>query len=142
MRLSIFLLLLGLASCSTTAEQNEEATPSISTSIQNKEILNHDFLLDMYADSYYPKSLVDKCRKVLIDFCLEIERVKPPDLSGLYLLSHAAANRINDLQSDFFESGSELETNAAECLAKEFDFISKSYGFAADVEELIATRQW
>ena len=38
---------------------------------------------------------------------------------------------------------SEIETAARDCIAVDFEFISKSYGFIeADVEELIATRDW
>ena len=74
--------------------------------------------------------------------CGEIESEKPDDLDQLYVLTHRATNRFNDLQEEFAENGSELETAAREAIAMDFDFIAKAYGFDADVEELIATRDW
>jgi hypothetical protein len=47
------------------------------------------------------------------------------------------------LQEEFYENDSEIETNARECIGADFDFVAKSYGFEdADMEELIATRDW
>jgi len=46
------------------------------------------------------------------------------------------------LQEEFYENDSEIETAARECIAMDFEFIAKSYGFEADSEELIATRDW
>lgn len=43
----------------------------------------------------------------------------------------------------FLHADSELETAAREILGEEFAFIASAYGFdEADVEELIATRDW
>jgi hypothetical protein len=57
-------------------------------------------------------------------------------------LSHTATGKINNLQDDFYQNGSELETGAREAIAMDFEFISKSYGFKADIEELISNRDW
>lgn len=50
--------------------------------------------------------------------------------------------KINSLQEDFYLNRSEIETGAREAIAMDFDFICKSYGFKADVEELISNRDW
>jgi hypothetical protein len=60
----------------------------------------------------------------------------------LYPLTHAATNAINDLENEFFDNNSEIETAARECLAVNFEYIATAYGFEADIEELIATRNW
>jgi hypothetical protein len=58
-------------------------------------------------------------------------------------IDHAATERFNDLQQEFEEQGSEIETAARECIAADFEAIAKAYGFEdADVEELIALREW
>ena len=51
-------------------------------------------------------------------------------------------DKFNDLQEDFEEADSEIETGAREAIAEDFAFVAKAYGFEADREELIATREW
>jgi hypothetical protein len=64
-------------------------------------------------------------------------------LTELYKWTHRATDSFNDLEAEFFANGSEIETAARECIAADFDFIAKTYGYAdADVEELIGTRNW
>lgn len=104
---------------------------------------HYPFLKDMYADSYFPKNVVDLCKAVLVDLCFEIEKHQPKTLDALYALTHAATNELNELEDAFEEAGSELETGAREALAADFEAIAKAYGFDdADAEELIATREW
>lgn len=111
--------------------------------LTNAQMKSYSFLEDMYSDSYFPKSIVDKSKNVLVELCYEIEQKQPKTLEQLYELTHAATNVFNDLQDDFEESGSELETGARETIAKDFEYIAHAYGFAdADVEELIGTRDW
>jgi hypothetical protein len=85
----------------------------------------------------------NKGKQILVRLCGRIEKEKPADEAALYVLTHAATNDFNDLAEEFFEADSEIETGARECIASDFDFIAKAYGFAnADVEKLIATRDW
>ncbi|MGB0430119.1 MAG: DUF5713 family protein [Bacteroidia bacterium] len=110
--------------------------------LENDKIKDYKFLDCMYQDSYFPKFLVDKCKNILLSLCNEIESQKPAELSQLYKLSHRATDQLNDLQEEFFANGSEIETGARECLALDFEAIAIAYGFEADIEELIATRDW
>ncbi|WP_281235169.1 DUF5713 family protein [Flavobacterium gelatinilyticum] len=110
--------------------------------LKNEKIRNYRILEEMYNDSYFPPQSVDKVRDVLLEFCFNIEKRKPKNLDQLYELSHTATEKINNLQDDFYRNGSELETGARESIAMDFDFICKSYGFKADVEELISNRDW
>lgn len=112
-------------------------------SISNLEILKHQFLADMAGDSYYPGFLVEKGRQILLSLCEQIEAEKPVDLDSLYKLTHAATDRFNDLAEEFYENESDIETVARECIGADFDFVAQAYGFHdADIEELIATRDW
>ena len=110
--------------------------------VTNKAIEQHDFLAEMYRDAYFPDALVDKGKAILLRLCETIEAEQPANLDALYALSHAATDEFNALAEEFYEHGSEIETAARECIAGEFDFIARTYGFDADIEELIATRDW
>lgn len=113
------------------------------TELSNETVRAYSFLREMYMDSYFPDELVDKGRDILLDLCFEIEETKPSGLEELYELTHAATDRFNELQEEFDENGSELETGARESIAADFEFIANAYGFSdADMEELIATRDW
>lgn len=111
-------------------------------SIQNLQILSHSFLHDMEADSYFPAAQVAKGKTILLKLCETIEAKKPNSLGQLYAITHAATKEFNALGEELEENGSELETAARESIGADFEFIAKAYGFDADVEELIATRDW
>ncbi|MBO0323668.1 hypothetical protein J0X14_15265 [Muricauda sp. CAU 1633] len=108
----------------------------------NTKIQDYPFLDCMYNDTYFPEKLVDKCMNILLELSYNIETEKPKSIEELYKLSHSSTNKLNDLQDEFFANNSEIETVARECLARDFEFISMAYGFDADIEELIATRDW
>jgi hypothetical protein len=67
---------------------------------------------------------------------------KPKDENELYVLTHAATNEFNRLAEEFDENESGIETAARDCIGVDFGFIAQAYGFNADAEELIATRDW
>ena len=97
----------------------------------------------MYSDGYFPNNLVDKCKNILLEVCLKIETEKVNNLDNLYKITHSATDKINEMQDEFYENDSEIETAARDCFGENFDFIANSYGFTnADTEELIAPRDW
>ena len=111
--------------------------------IKNEKLSNYKFLLGMYNDSYFPDFLVDKGKNILINLCLEVEKNKPENLEQLYKLTHQATNQFNSLAYEFDANGSEIETVAREIIALDIEYIAHSYDFNnADIEELIATRNW
>jgi Family of unknown function (DUF5713) len=111
--------------------------------VSNEQIERHAFLQCMYQNEDFPTNLVDKGKQILLRLSERIETEKPADESALYVLTHAATNQFNDLAEEFFDANSEIETAAAECIALDFEFIANAYGFDnADLEELIATRDW
>ncbi len=110
--------------------------------IKNEKLKTYSFLADMYKDSYFPNFLVDKGKVILIELCILIEKEEPKTLPELYKLTHAATDKFNGLEEEFGENESEIETAARESIAGDFAFIAKAYGYDADIEELIATRDW
>lgn len=58
-------------------------------------------------------------------------------------MTHAATEKINELEGEFEEHDSELETVAREVMAGDFDYIVRAYGFTeVDLEDVIAPRDW
>jgi hypothetical protein len=111
--------------------------------IVNQQVTGHHFLKAMYDDGYYPDHVVDLGRAVLLRLCERVEAERPADLPALYALTHAATEEFNGLEAEFEAAGSEIETVAREEIAEAFWFVAQAYGFPdADVEELIAPREW
>jgi hypothetical protein len=102
----------------------------------------YPFLAEMYEDDYFPKNLVDKGKTILVRLCERIESEKPQTLDALYQLTHSATEVFNELASEFEEQDSEIETAARDAIGSDFAAIAEAYGFEADVEELIAPRDW
>jgi hypothetical protein len=110
--------------------------------IQNERLAGYRFLSEMFEDDYFPKAQVEKAKSILVRLCEEIERRRPADLPALYLLTHAATEEFNALAGEFEENDSEIETAARDCIGTDFANIAEFYGFDADIEELIAPRDW
>ncbi|MBG3012598.1 DUF5713 family protein [Proteus faecis] len=111
--------------------------------IKNKVLATHSFLKEMDNDNYYPTHLVKKGQDLLKALCVKIEATSPKNLSELYILTQETTDQFNELAEEFYEEESEIETVARECIAEDFGFIADEYGFEnADIEELIATRDW
>ena len=100
-------------------------------------------LADMYGDDYFPRALVDKVRDVILEACREIEAENPATHEELYTITCRATDKINNLQQDFEEHESEIETVARDDIAVSFGHVATTYGFPdADLEKLVATRDW
>ncbi|MDX2388986.1 DUF5713 family protein [Streptomyces sp. NPDC054904] len=111
--------------------------------ITNEQVASDRFLRQLYADSYYPDHVVDKGKEILLRLCERIEAEQPSDLAALYALTHAATEEFNLLEAEFEAAGSQIETVAREEIAEDFWRVAQAYGFeGADVEQLIATRDW
>ena len=110
--------------------------------INNEALKKYTFLQEMYEDGYFPNFLVDKGKAILVKLCVDIEEKQPDSLEELYQLTHAATDQFNELQEEFEENESEIETVAREAIGQDFDAIAKAYGYQADIEEIIATRDW
>ena len=138
----LLISLMILISCNSGKSQNQNDKMIDQKELANPKVQKYQFLDCMYKDSYFPEFLVDKCKSILLHLCKSIEVEEPKSLDELYLLTHKATEELNKLQDEFFQNDSEIETGARECLGANFEFIAKAYGFNADIEELIAPRDW
>ena len=112
-------------------------------SLHNDAVAAHPFLQEMFDDGYFPNDLVEEGKQILLKLCADIETTKPASLEALYALTHAATEAFNTLDENLQAAGSEIETAARDCIGMDFAFIASAYGFSnADVEELIAPRDW
>ncbi|WP_329625423.1 DUF5713 family protein [Streptomyces sp. NBC_01255] len=111
--------------------------------ITNQQVTGHAFLRPLYADPYFPDHVVDQGKAILLRLCERIEAEQPSEPAALYVLTRAATEEFNLLEAEFEAAGSEIETVARESIAADFWSIASAYGFTdADVEELIADRDW
>jgi hypothetical protein len=133
----LYLILL-LVMCSTIPVF-AGGTP---VAITNPKMSTYVFLHEMVSDSHYPPHLVKKGQAILVHLCEDIEKQNPKSLAQLYALTHRATEQFNELGHEFEDEGSEIETVAREDIGADMAAIAKAYGFDADIEELIAPREW
>jgi len=110
--------------------------------IANGALKDHGFLNSMINDDYFPNELVLEGIYILKQLCIEIEYEEPKTLEELYALTHKSTEKFNQLDEKLQDNDSEIETMAREWIAEEFGLIALSYGFDADLEDLIAPRNW
>lgn len=102
---------------------------------------DYKLLADMYQDEYFPDFLVDKVRELVqnvIDFLETEER----DLEVIQEKFDEMTEAINDLQEEFEENDSELETGARESIGETVEYILKWFDLDIDVEDAIRMRDW
>jgi hypothetical protein len=109
--------------------------------VKNAKVKKLKLLADMIDDDYYPKRLVQKGQRLLLELARDIDR-QAPEGEAVYLLTHATTEAFNDLAEEFEEADSEIETVARESIAASIDDILEAYGYEVDLEEAIAPRDW
>jgi hypothetical protein len=109
--------------------------------IANEKVREYTLLKPMLADTYFPGHLVGKGQDLLRTLAERIERETPKG-EAVYTLTQATADAFNDLQEEFWEAHSEIETVAREAIAADVEFILKAYGYDVDIEEAIGNRDW
>lgn len=99
------------------------------------------YLVDMYNDTYYPKFLVDKIKHLLVEGVKLLESGES-DLNIIQEKFDEIVLKINDLQDEFFENDSDIETMARESIGQTVIDIIEHFGLDVDVETLIRKRDW
>jgi hypothetical protein len=102
---------------------------------------NYVLLDEMYQDGYYPDFLVDKVKAELLNVIGLLES-GATDLAVIQEKLDEAVRAINDLQDEFDENDSEIETVARDCIGETVGYILEWFEIPIDVEEAIRERDW
>ena len=102
---------------------------------------NYKLLDEMYQDEYYPDFLVDKVKEELQKVIRLLESGET-DIGAVQKTLDEAVCGINDLQKEFDENDSEIETAARECIAAAVAYILEWFNISIDTEEALRERDW
>ena len=102
---------------------------------------NYNLLDEMYQDDYYPAFLVDKVKDE-IQKVIDLLESGETDTEVVQEKLDEAVLAINDLQEEFDENESEIETVARDCIGVTIDYILKWFDIPIDMEEAIRERDW
>ena len=102
---------------------------------------NYNLLDEMYQDTYYPDFLVDKVKDKL-QKVIDLLESGETDIEIVQEKLDEAVCGINDLQDEFDENDSEIETVARECIAETVVYILDWFDIPIDIEEAIREREW
>ena len=99
-------------------------------------------LLDeMYQDEYYPNFLVDKVKGEL-QKVIELLETGETDTEVIQERLDEVVCAINDLQEEFYENDSEIETGARDSIGETVAYILDWFDIGLDVEDAIGEREW
>lgn len=101
----------------------------------------YKLLQEMYRDGYFPDFLVDKVRKEIEKVIAYLEN-EPEDISEIQEQMDVMTEAINDLQDEFEENDSEIETVARESIALSVKYVLEWFGIDITVEDAIGLRDW
>ena len=102
---------------------------------------NYKLLDEMYQDDYYPNFLVDKVKDALKKVIDLLESGETNTETVQEKLDEVVC-AINDLQEEFDENDSEIETVARDCIGVTVEYILEWFGIPIDIEEAIRERDW
>lgn len=104
---------------------------------------NPDYVLlkEMYQDEYYPDFLVDKV-KAEITKVIELLESGESDVEIIQGKLDEITCAINDLQEEFWDNDSEIETVARDCIGETIYYILNWFDVPIDEEEAIREHDW
>ena len=102
---------------------------------------DYKMLADMYQDDYFPDFLVDKI-KGLLQNVIDVLETGETNLETIQDKFDEMTRAINDLEEEFEENDSELETGARESIGETVDYILRWFDIDIDVEDAIGERDW
>lgn len=102
---------------------------------------NYQLLDEMYEDEYFPDFLVDKVKNEL-QKVIDLLENGETDTEAVQEKLDEVICAINDLQDEFDENDSEIETVARDCIGETVAYILEWFGIPIDIEEAIRERDW
>lgn len=102
---------------------------------------NYKLLDEMYLDEYYPNFLVDKVKDEIQKVIRLLENGEQ-NIEAIQEKLDESVCAINDLQEEFDENDSEIETVARDCIGVTIEYVLKWFNIPIDIEEAIRERDW
>ena len=102
---------------------------------------DYKLLDEMYQDEYYPDFLVDKVRDAL-QKVIDLLENGETDTEVVQETLDEAVCAINNLQEEFDENDSEIETVARDCIGVAVAYILEWFNIPIDTEDAIRERDW
>ena len=102
---------------------------------------NYVLLEDMANDGYFPEFLVEKVKERILSVIRLLEGGET-DMEMIQNRLDEMTLAINDLQEEFEENDSEIETVARDSIAVTLEYILQWFDFAIDVETALRERDW
>lgn len=102
---------------------------------------NYVLLEEMYGDGYFPNCLVDKV-KMEIEKVIHLLENGETDTEVIQNRLDEMTLAINNLEEEFEENDSEIETVARDSIGVSVEYMLKWFDIDTDVEEAIRERDW
>lgn len=102
---------------------------------------NYKLLDEMYQDEYFPDFLVDKVRGKL-QKVIDLLESGETNAAAVQKKLDEVVCAINDLQDEFDENDSEIETVARDCIGETVAYILEWFGIPIETEDAIRERDW
>ena len=102
---------------------------------------NYKILNAMYEDEYFPDFLTDKLKAAIEDLISFFDSVEK-DLEKIQIKFDEMTVMINDLEEEFEQNDSELETVAREAIAETIEYILNWFEIDIDIEDALRERDW
>jgi len=89
------------------------------------------YLVDMYDQEYFPNFLVDKVKALIVDVVQYLESGEH-SIDDIQSKFNEMTDGINDLQEEFWENDSDIETGARDSIGQTVDDIIKHFNIGID----------
>lgn len=102
---------------------------------------SYTLLSDMRNDEYFPVFLVDKIEALIKEVIALLESGES-ELGKVQAALDRMTIGINDLQEEFEENDSEIETAARDSIGETVEYVLKWFDIDIDIETAIGERDW
>ncbi|MBR4958376.1 MAG: hypothetical protein IKY55_03030 [Phascolarctobacterium sp.] len=99
-------------------------------------------LQNMFEDTYYPQFLVEKIKWQFIHLIEFLEGTDVKELSLIQDKLDEFTIFINNLQQEFWDQDSEIETVASESIANTLEYILNWFKVDVGIEDALREREW
>lgn len=102
-----------------------------------------DYVLleEMFDDDYFPDFLVEKIKDIILPVIVMLENGEA-DTEVIQSRLDEMTISMNDLQEEFEENDSEIETVARDSIAITVEYILQWFNVDIDIETAVREREW